>query len=96
MDEKVIECTDNASGSDMWRVVQVGVVKVSPHLLYIYILLYIIYYILYIIYYIYATQPPVTHHGLANGPMAHFSNCPHHKVIVQVFIMLHGTGAPPP
>ena len=27
---------------------------------------------------------------------AHFSKCPHHKVIVQVFIMLHGTGAPPP
>lgn len=54
-DEKVIECTDNASGSEMWRVVQVGVVKVSPHLFLLLL-------------YIYITQPPVTHHGLANGP----------------------------
>ena len=66
---KVVTCkgrdtqTDNASGSEMWRVVQVGVVKVSPHLLLLLLLLVLLLYI-----YIYATQPPVTHHGLANGP----------------------------
>ena len=73
---KVVTCkgrdtqTDNASGSEMWRVVQVGVVKVSPHLLLLLLLL-----LLVLLLYIYICNSTSSHPSwLGERPI--FRNAP--------------------